>query len=29
MRDAADEMDEIVAKAMPHRAQQTWRLSST
>lgn len=28
MRDAADEMDEIVAEAMRHREQQPWRLSS-
>jgi putative addiction module CopG family antidote len=27
MRDAADEMDEIVAEAMKHREQQPWRLS--
>ena len=27
MRDAADEMDEIVAEAMRHREQQPWRLS--
>jgi Arc/MetJ-type ribon-helix-helix transcriptional regulator len=27
MRDAADEMDEIVAQAMKHREQQPWRLS--
>lgn len=27
MRDAADEMDEIVAEAMMHREQQPWRLS--
>jgi Arc/MetJ-type ribon-helix-helix transcriptional regulator len=27
MRDAADEMDEIVAAAMRHREQQLWRLS--
>ena len=27
MRDAADEMDEIVSKAMTHREQQPWRLS--
>lgn len=27
MRDAADEMDEIVADAMRHREQQPWRLS--
>ena len=27
MRDAADEMDEIVAEAMRHRDQQPWRLS--
>jgi Arc/MetJ-type ribon-helix-helix transcriptional regulator len=26
MRDAADEMDEIVAEAMTHREQQPWRL---
>lgn len=29
MRDAADEMDEIVAEAMRHREQQPWRLSSS
>jgi len=29
MRDAADEMDEIVAEAMMHREQQPWRLPST
>jgi putative addiction module CopG family antidote len=29
MRDAADEMDEVVAKAMSHREQQPWRLSSS
>ena len=28
MRDAADEMDEIVAEAMTHREQQPWRLSA-
>jgi Arc/MetJ-type ribon-helix-helix transcriptional regulator len=28
MRDAADEMDEIVAEAMSHRERQPWRLSS-
>ena len=28
MRDAADEMDEMVAEAMRHREQQPWRLSS-
>ena len=28
MRDAADEMDEIVAGAMTQREQQPWRLSS-
>jgi putative addiction module CopG family antidote len=27
MRDAADDMDEIVAEAMRHREQQPWRLS--
>jgi Arc/MetJ-type ribon-helix-helix transcriptional regulator len=27
MRNAADEMDEIVAEAMRHREQQPWRLS--
>ena len=27
MRDAADEMDEIVAEAMRHRERQPWRLS--
>ncbi len=27
MRDAADEMDEIVAEAMRQREQQPWRLS--
>jgi putative addiction module CopG family antidote len=27
MRDAADEMDEIVAESMRHREQQPWRLS--
>jgi putative addiction module CopG family antidote len=27
LRDAADEMDEIVAEAMSHREQQPWRLS--
>jgi hypothetical protein len=27
MRDAADELDEIVAEAMRHREQQPWRLS--
>lgn len=27
LRDAADEMDEIVAEAMRHREQQPWRLS--
>jgi Arc/MetJ-type ribon-helix-helix transcriptional regulator len=27
MRDAADEMDEIVAEAMRHREEQPWRLS--
>ena len=26
LRDAADEMDEIVAEAMRHREQQPWRL---
>lgn len=26
MRDAADEMDDIVAEAMRHREQQPWRL---
>jgi Arc/MetJ-type ribon-helix-helix transcriptional regulator len=29
MRDAADEMDEIVAEAMTHREQQPWRLPTT
>jgi Arc/MetJ-type ribon-helix-helix transcriptional regulator len=29
MRDAADEMDEIVADAMKHRENQAWRLSSS
>jgi Arc/MetJ-type ribon-helix-helix transcriptional regulator len=29
MRDAVDEMDEIVAEAMKHREQQPWRLSSS
>jgi Arc/MetJ-type ribon-helix-helix transcriptional regulator len=29
MRDAADEMDEIVAEAMRHREQQAWRLSTS
>jgi Arc/MetJ-type ribon-helix-helix transcriptional regulator len=29
MRDAADEMDEIVSEAMTLREQQPWRLSST
>jgi Arc/MetJ-type ribon-helix-helix transcriptional regulator len=28
MRDAADEMDEIVAEAMSHREQLLWRLPS-
>jgi Arc/MetJ-type ribon-helix-helix transcriptional regulator len=28
MRDAADEMDEIVAEALRHREQQPWRLTS-
>ena len=28
MRDAADEMDEIVADAMSHRERQPWRLPS-
>jgi putative addiction module CopG family antidote len=28
MRDAADELDEIVAEAMRHREQQPWRLPS-
>ncbi len=27
MRDAAGEMDEVVADAMRHREQQSWRLS--
>jgi len=27
MRDAADEMDEIVGEAMRHREQQPWRLT--
>jgi Arc/MetJ-type ribon-helix-helix transcriptional regulator len=27
MRDAADELDEIVPEAMNHREQQPWRLS--
>ena len=27
MRDAADELDDIVAEAMNHREQQPWRLS--
>jgi hypothetical protein len=27
MRDAADEIDEIVADAMKHREQQAWRLT--
>jgi hypothetical protein len=27
MRDAADEVDEIVAEAVRHREQQPWRLS--
>jgi Arc/MetJ-type ribon-helix-helix transcriptional regulator len=27
MRDAADELDEIVAEAVRHREQQPWRLS--
>jgi Arc/MetJ-type ribon-helix-helix transcriptional regulator len=27
LRDAADELDEIVAEAMKHREQQLWRLS--
>jgi putative addiction module CopG family antidote len=27
MRDAAEEMDEIVAEAMTHREHQPWRLS--
>ncbi len=27
MRDAADEIDEIVADAMKHREQQAWRLA--
>jgi hypothetical protein len=27
MRDAANQMDEIVAEAMRHREQQPWRLS--
>jgi Arc/MetJ-type ribon-helix-helix transcriptional regulator len=27
MRDAADELDDIVAEAMRHREQQPWRLS--
>jgi Arc/MetJ-type ribon-helix-helix transcriptional regulator len=27
MRDAADELDDIVAEAMQHREQQPWRLS--
>jgi Arc/MetJ-type ribon-helix-helix transcriptional regulator len=27
MRDAADELDDIVAEAMKHREQQPWRLS--
>jgi putative addiction module CopG family antidote len=27
VRDAADEMDEIVAEAMTHREQQPWRIS--
>jgi Arc/MetJ-type ribon-helix-helix transcriptional regulator len=29
MRDAADEIDEIVAEAMRHREQQAWRLSTS
>jgi Arc/MetJ-type ribon-helix-helix transcriptional regulator len=29
MRDAADEMDDIVAGAMRHREQQPWRLSTS
>jgi Arc/MetJ-type ribon-helix-helix transcriptional regulator len=29
MRDAADEMDDIVAEAMKQREQQPWRLSSS
>jgi Arc/MetJ-type ribon-helix-helix transcriptional regulator len=28
MRDAADQMDEIVAEAMSHRERQPWRLPS-
>lgn len=29
MRDAADELDEIVAEAMKHREQQPWRLTTS
>jgi Arc/MetJ-type ribon-helix-helix transcriptional regulator len=29
MRDATDEMDDIVAEAMRHREQQPWRLPSS
>jgi Arc/MetJ-type ribon-helix-helix transcriptional regulator len=28
LRDAADELDEVVAEAMSHREQQPWRLAA-